>query len=446
MARQARRAVIASTVGTMIEWYDFYAYGLVAGLVFGKLYFPQGDAFAGTIAALSTFFLGFVARPIGAAFFGHYGDRIGRKATLVATLLLMGGSTVLIGLVPTYASIGIWGGVILVVLRIMQGIGVGGEWGGSVALASEWSEFNSSRGLAASWPQFGSPLGLLLAVMVLNIVSHSGSPEWFLAIGWRIPFLLSLILIVVGFYIRVGILETPMFARLVKEGHVHKTPVQDVVKHHWRTILLTCLIRSGQFASFPLFTTFLISYGTSTLKLTQNFLFSAVLAAACVSLFATPFFGYLSDRIGRKRMYLIGAATLLVFVFPYYAMIDTRIPAGIFCAVVLSLPVHDMQYAPQAAFIAESFPADVRYSGSSLGYQLASITAGGPAPLLAAWLIHTFHTSLAVSIYLAVLAVISIVAASMLRDRSHDDYAATGWDDLSAGITPIRPASVSAAS
>ena len=434
LRRHARRAVLASTVGTMIEWYDFYLYGLVAALVFGRLYFPGQDQFSGTLLALSTFFVGFLARPLGAAIFGHYGDRIGRKATLIATLLLMGISTVLIGLVPTYDSIGIWGAVLLTLLRMLQGIGVGGEWGGSVALATEWAEYDKRRGLVGSLPQLGSPLGLLLALAVLNIVSLSGSPAWFNAIGWRIPFLLSIVLIGLGLWIRLGILETPVFARMLERRQVHQTPVLEVIRHHWRQIALTCLIRTGQQAPFYLFTTFLVSYGTSTLGFSRNFLFGTVLVASCVSLVTTPLFGHLSDRIGRKRMYVIGALTMMVFAFPYYAMLDTQIGAVVVLAVLLSLPVHDMQYGPQAAFIAESFPAGIRYSGSSLGYQLASITSGGPAPLIAAWLIHSFGTSMAVSAYLAIIAAISAVSAMILRDRSGEDYAAA------ARVPADRPA------
>ncbi|WP_454618711.1 MFS transporter [Bradyrhizobium cenepequi] len=427
-ARHARRAVIASTIGTMIEWYDFYLYGLVAAIVFGKLYFPSQDPYSATLLAFSTFFLGFVARPVGALIFGHFGDRIGRKGTLVATLLLMGISTVLIGLVPTYNQIGIWGAVSLTVLRMLQGIGVGGEWGGAIAVATEWSKFKTRRGLAASWPQFGSPLGMLLAVTALTVTSYFGSPEWFETIGWRIPFLISSALIAVGLYIRLGVLETPVFQRIQEKKQIVRAPVVDAVRGYWREILLTCLIRTGQQAPFVLFTTFLLSYGTSNLGLQKPFLFNCVLVAAAISLFTTPLFGYVSDRIGRKRMYLIGAFAMLAFAFPYFWMLDTKIPFLIVLAIVLSLPIHDMQYAPQAAFIAESFPPSVRYSGSSIGYQLASITSGGPAPMIAAYLLHAYGTSMAISAYLAVIAAISFISALFLRDRSRDDYASNeGW-------------------
>lgn len=440
-AKHARRAVIAATIGTMIEWYDFYLYGLVAALVFGKLYFPSHDPFAATLLAFSTFFLGFVARPFGAAIFGHFGDRIGRKGTLVATLMLMGISTVLIGLIPTYDAIGIWGAVALTFLRVMQGIGVGGEWGGAVAVATEWSQFDKRRGLAGSWPQFGSPLGLLCAVLVLTIVTHVGTPEWFETIGWRIPFLVSAVLIGVGLYIRLGVLETPVFSEMKAKKQLAQTPVLDAVRLYWRDIILTCLIRTGQQAPFVLFTTYLLSYGTSTLHLERPFLFNCVLAASCVSLVTTPLFGYVSDRIGRKRMYSIGATTMLAFAFPYYWLINSAMPALIVIAVILSLVVHDMQYGPQAAFIAESFPPSVRYSGASIGYQLASITSGGPAPIIATWLLHKYGTSTAISCYIAGIAAISLISATFLKDRSGEDYRSDVRAPAKADPQPAIPMS-----
>jgi MFS family permease len=425
MRRHARRAVIASTVGSMIEWYDFYLYGLVAATVLGKLYFPANDPYSSTLLSLSTFFLGFVIRPVGAVIFGHFGDRIGRKATLVTTLLLMGGSTVLIGLVPSYDQIGVWGAVALTILRLLQGLGVGGEWGGAVAVATEWRSLDSRRGLAGSWPQFGSPLGLLLALLALILVSNIGSNEWFERIGWRIPFIASVVLIAVGFYIRVGVLETPAFTELEKRGIVEKAPVSVAIKNYWREILLVCGIRSGQHAAFYLFSTFVLSYGVGTLGISKDFLYKALLLACCVSLVTVPLFGYLSDLFGRRLVYIVGAVTLSIFAFPYYMMLNSGSPAIIVLAVVLSLAVHDISYGPQPAFIAEAFPPQVRYSGTSLGYQLSSITAGGPAPLVATWLFHQYGTTLAVSIYLAVLGSIAAISAIFLPDRYRQNYHST---------------------
>jgi metabolite-proton symporter len=424
--KHARRAVIASTVGSMIEWYDFYLYGLVAATVLGKLFFPQADPYSATLLSLSTFFLGFLIRPFGAAVFGHFGDRIGRKATLVSTLLLMGVSTVLIGLVPTYEHIGIWGAVAITVLRLLQGFGVGGEWGGAVAVATEWNSLDSKRGLAGSWPQFGSPLGLLLALTVLSVVSHYGTNEWFETIGWRIPFLVSTVLIGIGLWIRVGIHETPAFKNMERKGTIEKTPVSVAIKQYWREILLVCGIRSGQHAAFYLFSTFVLSYGVGTLHISKDFVFNALLLACFVSLFSIPFFGYLSDRIGRRKVYIAGAVTLAIFAFPYYWMLNSGNSVVIVLAIVLSIVVHDIEYGPQPAFVAEAFPAEVRYSGSSLGYQLSSITAGGPAPLIATWLFHEYGTTMAVSIYLALLAAIAVVCAMFLPDRYRANYNSSG--------------------
>jgi MFS family permease len=422
MRRHARRAVIASTVGSMIEWYDFYIYGLVAATVLGKLYFPANDPYSATLLSLSTFFIGFVIRPVGAVVFGHFGDRIGRKATLVATLLLMGGSTVLIGLVPTYDQVGVWGAAALTILRFLQGFGVGGEWGGAVAIATEWKSLDRRRGLAGSWPQFGSPLGLLLALLALTVVSNIGGNEWFERVGWRIPFIASLVLIAVGFYIRVGVFETPAFTELERGNTVEKTPVNVAIKNYWRVILLVCGIRSGQHAAFYLFSTFVLSYGVGTLGISKDFLYGALLFACCVSLVTVPLFGYLSDLFGRRLVYIVGALALSIFAFPYYTMLNSDSPAIIVLAVALSFAVHDISYGPQPAFIAEAFPPQVRYSGSSLGYQLSSITAGGPAPLIATWLFHEYGTTLAVSIYLAILGSIAAISAIFLPDRHRQNY------------------------
>jgi MFS family permease len=424
---QLRRAVIASTVGTTIEWYDFFLYGTAAGLVFGKLYFPNQEPLAATLAAFGTYFIGFAARPIGAAIFGHYGDRIGRKATLIATLILMGLATFLIAFVPTYESIGIWGAVALTVLRAIQGVGVGGEWGGSVLLAMEWSRTHGQRGLVSSWPQFGVPAGLFLANLAVFAFSAL-SGDQFLVWGWRIPFALSIILIAIGLWIRLGILETPVFQRLLDANKIEKAPIIEVVKKQPREIILSALLRMSQQAPFYIFTAFIFAYAVGTLQMPRNLILSAVLVAAAVSLFSIPIFGHISDRIGRRRMYLIGAALTGLYGFAFFAMVDTAIPALVFIAIVLSLVPHDMQYGPQGALIAESFTPRLRYSGSSLGYQFASIIAGGPAPLIATALLAAYHSGFAVAVYIAICCVIGFVSAALMPDFTGKDISAE-YDD-----------------
>ena len=418
-----RKAVIASTVGTAIEWYDFFIYGTAAGLVFGKLYFPNEAPLVGTLAAFATYFVGFVGRPIGAAIFGHYGDRIGRKATLIATLLCMGIGTFLIAFVPSYASIGIWGAVLLTVLRMIQGIGVGGEWGGSVLMSMEWARHNHHRGFLASWPQFGVPCGLLLSTGAIALFSYI-SGDQFAVWGWRIPFLLSIILVGVGLWIRLGILETPVFQKLLDQNKIESAPILEVIVKQPKEIILSALLRMAEQAPFYIFTAFVYAYAVGTLKMQRDFILAAVMVAAIVSFFTIPFAGHLSDRIGRKNMYLIGAAVMGVFGFIYFAMVDTAVPALVFVAIVLSLIPHDLQYGPQAALIAEAFTPRLRYSGASLGYQLASVIAGGPAPLIATALFAAYKTGYAIAIYIALCAVVSLIATAMMPDYTGKDISA----------------------
>ena len=420
---QLRKAVIASTIGTTIEWYDFFLYGTAAGLVFGKLYFPNSDPLAATLLAFGTYFIGFAARPVGAAIFGHYGDRIGRKATLIATLLFMGIATFLIAFVPTYELIGVWGAVLLTVLRALQGIGVGGEWGGSVLLAMEWSRTQGQRGLVASWPQFGVPAGLFLANLAILAFS-AWSGDQFVIWGWRIPFALSIILVGVGLWICLGILETPVFQKLLDSDKTEKAPIVEVLKKQPREIILSALLRMSEQAPFYIFTAFIFAYAVNTLHMSRNFILSAVMAAAVVSFVTIPLSGHISDRIGRRKMYLIGVVLTGLFGFLYFGMVDTAIPSAVFIAIVLSLIPHDIQYGPQAALIAESFTPRLRYSGSSLGYQLASIIAGGPAPIIATALFATYQSGYAIAIFIAGCAVISAVAAAFMPDYTGQDISA----------------------
>jgi MFS family permease len=417
---QLRRAVIASTIDTTIEWYDFFVYGTVTGLVFARLYFPKADPLVGTLEAFSIYAIGFIARPIGAAIFGHWGDRLGRKSALIATLVLMGVSTFLVGLVPGYASIGIWGAIILTALRFVQGVGVGGEWGGSVLMSMEWARSNQHRGFVASWPQFGVPSGLFLAniaVLVFSALSGGSFITW----GWRVPFLLSILLVGVGLWIRLGILETPVFRRLLEEGRIEATPMAEVFRRQAREVFLSAFARMGEQAPFYIFTAFVFSYGVGTLKLSRDLLLIAVLVASCVSFVTIPLSGHLSDRFGRKRVYLIGTVATGVFAWLYFAMLNSVVPFWAFLAIVVSLIPHDMMYGPQAALIAEGFTARLRYSGASIGYQLASIIAGGPAPLIATALFATYHTSAAIAVYISACCVISVIAVAMMKDYTNQD-------------------------
>jgi metabolite-proton symporter len=417
---QVRRAAMASAIGTTIEWYDFFLYNTAAALVFPHLFFPESSAYAGAMQSFATYFVGFAARPIGAAIFGHWGDRIGRKTTLIITLLVMGLASAVIGILPGTATIGVAAPLLLVFLRVLQGIAVGGEWSGSVLLTMEWGD-QKRRGLLGSFAQIGVPVGLVLGTGGMTLLSATMSEDTFDSWGWRIPFLASLILVVVGLVIRLRILETPMFAKVLKQGRTASAPVKDAIKHHWREILLSAGVRFAEQMPFYLFTTFVLTYVVQVHHYSKTFILSAVLVGATVELAAIPFFSHLSDSVGRKKVYTAGAVAAGVFAFPYFYVLTHGSAVSIFIVIVLSMIIHAMMYGPQAALIGESFPTHLRYGGAGLGYQLASVFAGGPAPLLATWLLHETGTPYSISIYIVLAAVVTVICCRALADRSRVD-------------------------
>ncbi|HEY3159208.1 MAG TPA: MFS transporter [Vicinamibacterales bacterium] len=421
--RHQIRAVVSASVGTTIEWYDFFLYGVAAATVFPTKFFPGSDPFIGTMLSFTTFFVGFVARPVGAAIFGHFGDRVGRKKLLVFTMIVMGASTMAVGLTPSYEVIGIWGAVFLTIGRILQGLAIGGQWSGSVLMAAEWTD-PKRRGFTTSFAQLGAPAGMVLANGALALMTGVTSDQAFLDWGWRIPFLASVALVITGFYIRAGVHETPVFEELKRTGGIVKAPLVEVLRHNGREVALTALLRTSQQVCFYIYTTYVITYATTVLGFGRGLVLNMVMTMALVSCFANPLFGHLSDLYGRRTITAIGCAVMIVFPFIYFGLLDTRSLPLVFLAIVLSNPIQDMQYGPQAAFIAESFPGSVRYSGSALGYQLASITAGGPAPLIATFLLREYGTSTAIAIYIALCSVLSLMCVFLLKehrgDRDHE--------------------------
>jgi metabolite-proton symporter len=426
-------AVVASTIGTTIEWYDFFLYGTAAALVFPHLYFPEFDANASQLLAFGTFSVGFIARPVGGVIFGWMGDRIGRKSTLVATLLMMGISTVLVGLVPTYDQIGIWAALLLTLLRFIQGIGVGGEWGGAVLLALEYGH-SGRRGFYASWPQAGVPLGLLTSTGVLALFEWGLSRDDFLAWGWRIPFFLSGLLIAMGLLIRVRIMETPLFAELQQTGQVAQAPVRETLRRYWREILLAAGSRISENSCFYLFTAYVLAYATKVIvppdSAESALLGRAVLwginIAAAVEFFTIPLFGMLSDHWSRKGMYVLGCLVMAALAFPYFALLETRIPVLIVLAVIVSLNTgHAMLYSVQAALIPELFGTRLRYTGASIGYQLGAPVAGGLAPVIAATLVIQFPGQYwPLAVYIIVISFFSLGCVLLLAETSKKDISA----------------------
>ena len=408
-SRQLRRVVAASFIGTTIEWYDFFLYGTAAALVFNKLFFPTLDPLAGTLSAYGTFAVGFVARPLGGVIFGHYGDRLGRKQMLVWSLLIMGIATALIGLTPTYGTVGVWAPILLVVLRFVQGIGVGGEWGGAVLLAVEHSG-GARRGFHGSWPQMGVPGGLLLSTGVFAVLNGALPEQAFLSWGWRVPFLISVVLVAVGLFIRLRVLESPSFERVKDARQESRMPLLDVFREHPREVLIGMGMRFAQNVIFYIYTVFILSYGEKSLGYPRSVMLRAVIVVSVIGLITTPFWSHLSDRVGRRPVYLAGAVFSLLVVIPFFWLVG-RGPGWVIVGMVLAMNIgHDMMYGPMAAVLSELFGTRVRYTGASLVYQLTSVVSGGVAPFIATLLLARYGWP-AVAGYMSACCLITIVAA-----------------------------------
>ncbi|PWG03640.1 MFS transporter [Sphingosinicella humi] len=419
-----RRVVAASLIGTTIEWYDFFLYGSAAALVFNRLFFPEFDPLVGTLLAFATYALGFVARPVGGIVFGHFGDRIGRKKLLMLSLVMMGVATVLIGLLPTYAQIGVWAPVALIVLRLIQGFAVGGEWGGAVLMAAEHGDA-ARRGFWASWPQAGVPAGNLLAAGVLALMAGVQSEADFLEWGWRVPFVLSALLVAVGWYIRNRVTESPMFEKELGEAEVPpKLPAMEVIRERPRAMLLGAGLRVGENISYYILTVFSLTYLVDVAEESRSLALNALLIGAAVQFFAIPGFALLSDRIGRRPVYAFGGLGLAAWSFALFPLLGSGSNLEIYLALVVGLVLHGAMYGPQAAFITELFPTRIRYSGVSMAYQLTSIVAGSLAPIIALALYTEYRSALPVAIYVGIACAISGLSALLARETKGVELAA----------------------
>ncbi|WP_426512180.1 MFS transporter [Dactylosporangium sp. McL0621] len=411
-----RRVILAALVGTSLEWYDFFLYGSAAALVFGKLFFPSFASMTATLLAFATYAVGFVARPLGGIVFGHFGDRAGRKGVLVVTLVLMGGATFAIGLLPTYATWGAAAPILLVTLRFLQGLGLGGEWGGAVVMTMEHGS-DERRGLNASWPQVGVPAGNLLAAGVLWVLNAVQSDAAFLSWGWRLPFLLSGVLVLVGLWIRFAVAESPQFAEVRTTAEAARMPLVEVLVKHPRSLLVAMAARIGTDVAFYVFTLYVLTYVTGTVKLPRGVALSAVLIGSALQLVLIPLFGALSDRVGRRPVYAAGAIGAALWAFAFFPLLDTGNRAAIVLAVVVALVAHAAMYGPQAAFVAEQFAARLRYSGASMGYQIAGIFGGALAPIIAVKLVASTGTALSVSIYVLAALALTGVGLAFAEDE-----------------------------
>ncbi len=417
----------SSLAGTAVEWYDFFLYGTAAALVFNEVFFPADDPLVGTMLAFATYAVGFIARPLGAAVLGHYGDVKGRRATLIASLMLMGVSTFLIAFLPSYAAIGVAAPLLLVFLRLVQGFALGGEWGGAVLLVSEHGD-STRRAFWSSWPNLGPPLGNLMAAGALAILSGVMSEEAFLSWGWRIAFALSAVMVIVGLVLRLYVAETPLFekSQQTAKSETRRMPLGDAVRGYWRQILLAAFTRFGENAGFYIFSLFVITYLTQILDLDRSTGLNAVMIGMVVALLTIPLFAMLADRIGRRPIYISASLATIVWAFAFFGLLDTKNTLAIIIAVSVGLLIFAAYSAVIGAFFSELFPTEVRYSGVSLAYNLASVLAGSLAPIIAIALYNWFDTGFAIGAYLAVMGLISLIAAIVARETQSVDLATVG--------------------
>jgi MHS family shikimate/dehydroshikimate transporter-like MFS transporter len=414
-----RIVALASLIGTTIEWYDFFLYGTAAALVFNRLFFPNSDPLMGTLYAFGTYAVGFFARPFGGIVIGHYGDKVGRKSMLVLTLVIMGVATFLIGLLPTYAQIGPWAAVALILLRVAQGFGVGGEWGGAVLMAVEHAP-PGRRGFYGSWPQIGVPAGLVLSTFVFAMFARLPEDQ-FLSWGWRVPFLVSALLVGVGLVIRMRIVETPAFSKVKESATEVRQPIIEVIRNYPKEVLLAMGARFAENGAFYIYSVFVLVYATQQVKMPQQTVLNAMLFAAACELAAIPFYGALSDRFGRRPVYLFGAVMTAVLAFPLFMLLDTgSTPMVVLAMFLVFIFSHAAMYGPQAAFLSEMFGTRVRYSGASLGAQLSSVLAGGLSPFIATALLRSYGRT-ALALYLIFMAVVTI-AAVVVASETHREH------------------------